>query len=91
MSEPRPITVTRWVCPYCNRGRAHKTATITHMARCWRNPEARSCFTCTHFNSGEDHPDHNFTRHESCSKGIDLQEAGLPVGCPTWKAKPGRN
>ena len=84
-SEPRAITVTRWVCPHCHRGRARKAAIVEHMARCWRNAAARSCFTCRHFEQVAPEPDVGiFDGYERCQAGVDLPERGLPVHCDHW-------
>jgi hypothetical protein len=48
VTEPVKVTVTRWLCPHCRRGRAHKQATVEHIARCWANPERHTCRTCAH-------------------------------------------
>jgi hypothetical protein len=65
------------------------------MARCWLNPAARGCKTCTHFEPyGPEWSD-------SCEVGVDLSEkvpdqldpfdmgskGGPIVGCDKWEMK----
>ncbi|HEY9415037.1 MAG TPA: hypothetical protein VIQ30_09790 [Pseudonocardia sp.] len=73
MSEPIPFRVTRYRCPHCPRTASSKARTVEHIGRCWRNPAARGCKTCKHFdNTYEDYG-------EDCAAGVDL--AGRPA-CP---------
>jgi hypothetical protein len=93
VTEPIPVKVTRYLCPYCRRGHSAKARARDHIQRCWDNPGARGCKTCDHFEpyemdcwrsgSGE-HP-------ERCRLGIELpaSERGgttLALGCPSWEA-----
>ncbi|MGW1815464.1 hypothetical protein ACWCQM_18125 [Streptomyces sp. NPDC002125] len=48
-----PVTVVRHQCPHCRRTWAKKPAAAAHVARCWSNPEVRSCKTCEHHEPGE--------------------------------------
>jgi hypothetical protein len=90
VSVPEPITVTRWRCPFCRQSWAHKKAAAEHAGRCWRNPAARSCKTCAHYESvptGEPcfpgQPCGCNDGYEACNAGVDLLE-GLRTGCPLW-------
>lgn len=83
---PIQITVTRYVCPFCRRGRSTGKAAVAHIARCWRNPAARACKTCKHYDAGvlagyEDPP-----MPEECEAGVDIDD-GLIVACESWEAK----
>lgn len=65
MSEPIPVTVTRYRCPHCSRSHAAKFRARQHIERCWYNPDARGCKTCRHFEV-------NFEYEESCRVGENL-------------------
>ena len=81
------VTVTRHQCPHCRRTWAKRAAAERHVARCWRNPENRSCKTCAHLMPAEEGP---YPEHpgwpEECSKGRELpDESGVPLtGCSLW-------
>lgn len=71
MAEPIPVKVTRYRCPHCARSASSKARTREHMARCWRNPDAKGCKTCKHFDDTyEDYA-------EDCNVGVDL--TGRPM------------
>jgi hypothetical protein len=53
MSEPIPVKVTRYRCPFCPRTRSSKTQMRKHIGRCWENPDAKGCKTCEHYEPGE--------------------------------------
>ncbi|AVH59956.1 MULTISPECIES: hypothetical protein [Streptomyces] len=82
---PIPVVVTRHQCPFCRITRAKRPAMVAHIGRCWRNPAARSCKTCRHFEPPEDGP---YPEHpgwpESCTQERDLA-AGLHTNCPSWQ------
>lgn len=81
--EPIRKPVVRWQCPHCSRTRAKRQAIAEHIARCWHNPDARSCFTCDHrWQPSGDGINEPFSP-EGCSLGIQLPERGLPVHCPS--------
>lgn len=74
MSQPIPVRVTRYRCPHCTRSASSKQRCREHIARCWRNPDAKGCKTCKHFdNTYEDYG-------EDCNVGVDL--TGRPA-CKT--------
>jgi hypothetical protein len=81
--EPIRKPVTRWQCPHCQRTRAKRADIARHMVNCWRNPAARSCFTCIH----RDEPSGDGITEpfspEGCRVGIVLPERGLPTHCPS--------
>ncbi|MER5461631.1 hypothetical protein ABT010_13275 [Streptomyces sp. NPDC002668] len=93
---PVAIQVTRYACPHCARSRAKKAATVEHIARCWHNPDNRTCKTCVHFDPGGDacgcEPGCNWGSSgpvgPSCNAtGQDLDFDQLPVtNCPKWEA-----
>lgn len=93
-AAPVEITVKRYVCPFCSRGRAKKAATAGHIGRCWWNPENHGCKTCEFYEpegdraecfpgtpcSCNDYP-------ESCRHDDGPRELKLPViNCPLWEA-----
>ncbi|MGQ5609538.1 hypothetical protein [Streptomyces sp. EKS3.2] len=87
-----PVTVVRHQCPHCRRTWAKKPAATAHVARCWSNPEVRSCKTCEHYEPGEpaggcggwdcNCPD----TPEDCAVG-----AATPMitDCPLWRLADG--
>lgn len=98
--EPISILVRRSKCPHCGRTHSRPVRTREHMARCWRNPEARGCLTCRHFQSAEsDGPDWSIGyggHYEPDSCAIDVSLAGDEsegikpgpiVHCPAWEPR----
>lgn len=77
--------VIRYVCPFCSRGHSARPSAFAHIARCYRNPAAKSCKTCAAYQPPEradcytGYPGCN----EGCGEGEDLTN-GLPVGCASW-------
>lgn len=84
---PTPVVVTRHQCPHCRRTWAKRAAAEAHIGRCWKNPAARACKTCVHFEPPEDGP---YPEHpgwpEGCTQERDLT-AGLHATCPLWESK----
>jgi hypothetical protein len=82
MTAPVAVRSVRHQCPHCRRTWARRAAAVAHVARCWRNPEARGCLTCAHFEPFEEGP---YEKHpgfpESCGAGRDIT-TGLVTGCP---------
>ena len=94
MSEIEPADVierkvTRYICPHCNRGRSTRKAALTHMKRCWRNPDVRGCRTCGHYQpvEGGDYESGYPGCPEGCDLGVDITY-GPKSGCSEWVAKP---
>jgi hypothetical protein len=95
---PVPVMVRRYRCPFCSRSRSSKAATADHIARCWLNPEVRSCRTCAHLDrdlGGEwcfpGRPCNCNDGGQECRLDVDLPESGLPVtGCPLWELAAGQ-
>lgn len=91
-TEPISFVVTRWRCPFCARTYSSKLLATRHVARCWTNPGARSCKTCTHYTPNQSEPEVGWVAPESCEAGIDLTTAEedkrgyktLPINCPEW-------
>lgn len=90
-AAPERLIVTRWRCPYCPRSRSNKSVIITHMRRCWYNPAAKSCKTCSNFVPDDSDPDVGYNAPEYCDAGVDLREhreredvGPYPLGCPKW-------
>jgi hypothetical protein len=93
-AAPVPVMVRRWRCPFCRQSRSAKKAAAAHVARCWRNPAARACFTCA---SLTQHPA-DYGRcfpgepcdcgapFDECAQGIDLDKEFPRVACPLWRA-----
>ena len=93
MSEPEPITVKRWRCPYCHRSRSSRTATAEHIGRCWLNPAVRACKTCANYEyepggiCGAPPPHFGCEDgSENCAAGIDLTGEFPKTGCRLWAA-----
>lgn len=49
MTAPIAVRVTRYQDPHCGRTHSSRRRAVEHMGRCWRNPDARGCLTCRHF------------------------------------------
>lgn len=71
MTEPIPVMVRRFRCPFCPRGHASKARAVEHIGRCWSNPAARGCKTCRHFAGWDVYGE------EVCEQGVDL--SGRPA------------
>lgn len=80
------LKVVRYQCPHCSRTHSKKAAAEQHIARCWRNPEARGCKTCRHFIPESEGP---YPQHpripEECEAGRKLL-SGLHTDCVEWAA-----
>lgn len=79
MIAPIPVRVLRHKCPHCRRSYAHRGSAISHMGRCWRNPEMRGCKTCRHFEQDPGEPEVGLMGGEGCAVGVSLD--GRPA-CP---------
>lgn len=83
MTSPIPVRVTRYRCPHCPRTASSRARSVEHMARCWRNPEARGCKTCRHFEPAWSEPPDWTTGYggsgadEAC--GVDVDLTGRPA------------
>lgn len=89
MSEPKVITVKRYVCPHCSRSRSKAAPIVEHIARCWNNPEVRGCKTCLLLEVELPEPEVGLSGGEFCmADAIDLSK-GLRTGCPLWEPKGG--
>lgn len=81
------LKVVRYQCPHCSRTHSKKAAAEAHIARCWRNPAARSCKTCRHYIPECEGP---YPQHppfpEECEAGRKLL-SGLHTGCPLWASQ----
>lgn len=71
---PIPVRVTRYRCPCCGRSHSSRRSAVDHIGRCWRNPAARGCKTCRHFDAGtSDEPEVGYPGSpESCAAGVSL-------------------
>ncbi len=87
MSTPTAFVVTRWRCPFCTVTRSSKSGAERHIARCWYNPEAKSCKTCANYDPAESDPETGYHSDEQCQAGIELPGyPELPLNCPKWEA-----
>lgn len=89
-AKPIERRVVRYICPFCKRGRSDRSAAWAHVARCFRNPAARSCKTCAAYQPVE-RSDYN-TGYPGCSEGCHAGNdisARLPVGCDDWEPSQG--
>ena len=97
LREPVAIKVTRYICPFCSRGRSKRTATAEHIERCWKNPAVKSCLTCVHLDRGDAgepcFPGRQCSCNDAytdCGEGIDLGNGDPTLfpqtGCPMWAA-----
>ncbi|HEY3483555.1 MAG TPA: hypothetical protein VGL02_32210 [Streptomyces sp.] len=86
---PIAFTVTRYRCPACARTGSSRKRIADHIARCWLNPNARACKTCTHYMPPVGEPDVGYFSEEGCAAGLSFPEDSLgrptlAVGCPMW-------
>lgn len=79
------VLVRRFQCPFCRRTRSRRPAAEAHIARCWVNPGARSCKTCSHYDPGGPADNQDPGSPEGCAAGLDLR-TGLRTGCPKWQS-----
>lgn len=84
-SEPKVITVQRYVCRFCNRGHSTRKAAELHIARCWKNPAVRGCKTCAFFWVDRDEDGVGLRGTERCTVLDVGLSAGLRTGCPEWE------
>lgn len=89
--EPTVVTVKRYVCPFCSRGRSKRPATVEHIGRCWMNPAVRSCKTCAHLVIEWAEPEIGLSGAVFCDVDVDLDDptlerAGLVTNCEKWAA-----
>lgn len=87
--EPIAVQVTRFLCPYCHRGRSSKRAAKLHMVKCWRNPDLRGCKTCAMFqtHAWPGKPAVGTKAPGRCNAGLNLAP-GLVTKCRKWKPQP---
>lgn len=85
MSEPIARRVTRWVCPFCSRGRSRRSVISEHIPNCYHNPAARACLTCMfHVKPSGDGVLEPYSP-EFCLRGVEMPERGLNTHCPQYK------
>ncbi|MFJ4988684.1 hypothetical protein ACIP9H_33405 [Streptomyces sp. NPDC088732] len=91
-----PVAVVRYQCPHCRKTRARKDSAQRHVARCFRNPDVRSCVTCEHHEPEESgtsceggRPCGCWDSPEACGvRPSSEQPAKFPViDCPLWEAR----
>lgn len=93
VTAPEPFQTTRYRCPWCRRSWSARAAAAEHIARCWFNPETRSCKTCDSYVPAY----HGDGRTESssperCTQGIKFEPHEyregiivLPLHCPKYR------
>lgn len=99
-AESIKTTVVRYKCPHCNRHRSRKSATASHIARCWSNPDNRTCWTCRYHAKaytapasswcfpGRECDCNNMDEHCQHDEGPE-PETWPVVGCPLWELRDG--
>jgi len=88
MTEPKVITVKRYVCPFCQRGGSTRKAAAGHIARCWHNPAVRACLTCAYHVVEKGDPEVGYPGAEYCDIKVASLATGLKVGCASWDPDP---
>jgi hypothetical protein len=91
-SEPIPRRVLRHYCPHCGKSRSARTAAVNHIARCFKNPAAKSCRTCACYQPVEqpEYSDYGRPSYPGCPEGCDAGvniEAGPVTNCALWEAR----
>lgn len=90
--SPLERQVTRYGCPYCGRSRSKRSTIASHMARCWKNPRARTCGTCEHHipRSKGEAPDFwsgypgSPPEPRACAADVD-NDLEMPRACAQWE------
>jgi hypothetical protein len=90
-AEPVERHVSRWLCPFCNRGRSKRPAILAHMPGCYRNPAAKRCGTCEHLCPAE-REEYDYSigamtfpgSPEFCVEGVQWEDGVKPRDCPKW-------
>jgi hypothetical protein len=87
MAGIKVVTVRRYVCPHCHRGRAKESSIYAHLQFCWKNPAAKSCGSCANYCKEEDRYLSTYSPAR-CAEGVpwDCGTNGLskPVQCDKW-------
>lgn len=84
-----PLKRTAWACQYGCRHRlvSGYEGMRRHEARCFHNPETKSCATCEHYLPGEAYR-YDPPEPWACAEGVrNLDKEGLTTNCPQWKPK----
>lgn len=83
----REVTVKRYRCDFCPKGLASKSAMRNHESQCWKNPAAKSCGSCAHFEpfSYPDEPE--YCAIEADSMGEWATGKPKPRQCHSWSEK----
>lgn len=88
LPAPIPVQTTRYLCPFCRRGRSTSTATKKHMQRCWKNPALHGCKTCVLFDSngwGAEKPSQGAAGGPGrCKAGFRINKLGPVTNCSKW-------
>jgi hypothetical protein len=72
VSDPIPVKITRYRCPFCTRSASRPARAREHIARCWYNPQARGCKTCRNYSRPYDGEEFGGGGEEFCDAGISL-------------------
>ena len=90
-TEAKPIErkVTRFICPFCRRGRSKRSYAQEHIDQCWKNPAQRSCGSCANFRSGSQGGYDEPGCDPYCAVGAEIHSADgdkqLVRLCPSWE------
>ena len=87
MSEPIRKPVVRWQCPHCFHTMSARTRMVEHIARCWLNPDARSCKTCEHANESAGYVHSCFVGVEFLASDPRHDRPVLPINCDKWESR----
>ncbi|GAA2696407.1 hypothetical protein [Actinoplanes palleronii] len=90
MNQPISFRTTRYRCTHCPRSGASKARVRDHIGRCWKNPEARGCKTCKHYQEPWDDTCDAPGGCVGCTGGDESCAAGVSLaGQPEHGIKPG--
>jgi hypothetical protein len=94
---PEVVLMKRYRCPFCHRSLSKEKPMVEHMARCWFNPDKKTCKTCAFRRDVYDLPCdvqsgcgcQDGGDAYRCDKGIKLADHGTEIksGCPSWMSR----
>lgn len=79
MPEPIAYVTTRHRCPHCRRSYANKATAVNHMARCFTDPERRTCKTCRHDEEPYSEADTGYVVEGGCA--LNLTQGPSCIEC----------
>ena len=93
---PIEYTITKYKCKFrCGFSNRSQGIVEEHEARCWKDPEKRSCVSCKHnrFDLRYQPTEFEYARpYRECMEGHDVPEedeqGNMPpaLNCPFWEA-----